>query len=235
MRDAKAALVLVALVAMAGCEFNCQVGGISKAKVEASIREKIAAQVDDAFKVTCPTIAKDAVTPCSVVMDGGQTFTVDVTSKGSEVNYESRGVAFGKLLGPKLRDGVASEFALELDEVSCPPVILAHDGAEGQCQGNKGELVVPIALRFDKQGDYKFQPAGGVIVSSKAEELVVSRFKAQNIEVKASCGPPALRLSIPGTTFECKASDATGKSIPIYFRVTSPTGDVDMNTTPFAQ
>jgi len=234
MRDSRTALALLFFAAMGGCEFNCQVGGISKEKVEAAIREKIAAQVSEEFKVTCPAIVKDATTACSVVMDGGQTFTVDVTSKGGSVDYESKGVAFGKLLGPKLRDGMKSELSLELDEVSCPPVLLAHDGAEGLCQGKAKDLAVPIALRFDKKGEYNFQPTGGVIVTQKAEELVVGRFKAQNIEAKVSCGPQPFRLSVPGATFECQASDATGKSIPIYFRVTSATGDVDMGTEPFA-
>jgi len=222
-------VAFVPLLFICGCEFSCQLGGVSKDKVETSIREEIATHIDDDFKVTCPKIEKDAITSCSVEVVGGLTFAVEVKAGGGKVTYESKAVVFGKGFAPGLKREVEKTFGLMLDEVSCPPVTAAHKGAEGVCIGQASGVKVPIALRFTGGGDFDFRPVGGVVSSDKAAKLVVKQFASQNIEVKAECGPPAMRVSVPRSTFQCKATDGAGKSIPIYFKVKNASGDVDMS------
>jgi hypothetical protein len=70
------------------------------------------------------------------------------------------------------------------------------------------------------------------VVSSLAVDLAKKALAKLQVEAEIDCGP-ALRLSVPGSTFICTARDSTGATRPLYYRVTDDNGRIEMRDRPF--
>jgi hypothetical protein len=227
-------LVLAAcLLLLASCEAKCTTGD-EAAQVAKQIAPAVSARAGVPVEITCPELREDQVNSCQARTQTGETFTVAVQArKGGpdKWHWETKNVDFGKSVAENIQKLYAEAHGIELPGLTCPPLIIAGAKEPSRCQTRTQNVDVLFELTLD-EGDATFHPRRGFVVSEAAAKLAVDELAKLGVQAEVDCGP-ALRLSVPGSTFTCMAKDTTGATRPLYYRVTSDDGAIELRDRPF--
>jgi hypothetical protein len=216
---------------LAGGAAGCSGRGQAE-KVAREVTPSVSARAGVPVEITCPDIDDNQVNRCEARAPTGETFAVEV-KRGSDGAWaaEPRGVAFGHIVVEQITTLHAAAHDIELPGLTCPPILLASRAQPAQCQARVHGVDVVFDVTVANEAAV-FHAQRGFVVSSLAVDLAKKALARLEIEAEIDCGP-ALRLSVPGATFTCTASDATGATRPLYFRVTDHNGRIDMRDRPF--
>jgi hypothetical protein len=202
-------------------------------KVAREITPAVSARAGVPVAITCPEIRAGQPTQCQARTPTGETFPVEVTQDSAgRFTAEPRGVAFGKAVTDQITTLYAAAHDIALPGLSCPPIVLAALEEPVQCRARVQGVEVVFDVTVGDDGAAVFQASRGFVVSSLAVDLARKALARLQVEADIDCGP-ALRLSVPGTTFTCTASDATGATRPLYFRVAGDDGRIELRDRPF--
>jgi hypothetical protein len=210
---------------------GCGKGGEAE-EVAREITPAVSARAGVPVEITCPEIRDDQVNQCQARAQTGETFTVEVR-KGSSGAWtpEPRGVVFGKAVTEQITTLHSEAHGIELPGLTCPPILLASRKEPAQCQARVQGVDVVFDVTVEDEGAV-FQGRRGFVVSSLAVDLARKALARLQVEAEIDCGP-ALRISVPGSTFTCTAKDATGATRPLYYRVADDNGRIEMRDRPF--
>lgn len=222
----------VCLVVSASCASERGDDGVAD-KVASEITPAVSARAGVAVQITCPALGPDGAGECQARVPTGETFPVAVTrDSAGRTTAEPRGVAFGKAVTDQITTLYAEAHGITLPGLACPPILLASRKEPVQCQARVQGVQVLFDVTIGDDGAAVFHPTRGVVVSSLAVDLARKALARLQVEADIDCGP-ALRLSVPDTTFTCTARDATGATRPLYFRVADDNGRIEMRDRPF--
>jgi hypothetical protein len=201
-------------------------------KVARQVAPAVSARAGVPVEITCPDLQETQPTQCQGRAQTGETFTVEV-SKGNDGAWtsEPRNVAFGKAVTEQITTLYSEAHGIELPGLTCPPILLASRKEPVQCQARVQGVDVVFDVTVGDQGAV-FQGTRGFVVSSLAVDLAKKALAKLQVEADIDCGP-ALRLSVPGSTFTCTARDSTGATRPLYYRVADANGRIEMRDRPF--
>lgn len=225
-------LPLLGLLALASCEARCTAGGTSPEELAGQIRAKLQEQAGISVDVTCPDLDPERDNQCSAAAPGGETFSIRVKRGGDgDWTWETEGIAFGEPLAATIQAFYAQEHGLTIGKISCPPYVVhgQDEGAECKAQEQGIEVVFGVSMGPERAS---FEPKRGFVVSELAAKLAVDELAKLNIQAQVDCGP-ALRLSVPGSTFICTARDSSGGTQPLYYQVTDDDGGIRVQSKPF--
>jgi hypothetical protein len=218
-----AAVAIVSL--FAACEVSCAVGDGDRARVEKSIADELAAK-DVTVTVECSQPSSEPFT-CEALTSSGRAIMLEVRREGSTYNWQSRDVAIGAVLVGRIRDNALNQLGLQLDELTCPPVLWADEPAE--CAGIAEEIEIPF--RVDLVED-SFEPTTGVVVGASAASAIADLAEAQlGARPEVDCGFN-LRPSKPGTTFTCDLSLPDGGQQTMWVTIADSAGNVSFSSDP---
>jgi hypothetical protein len=210
---------------------GCSKGGEGD-EVAKQVTPAVSARAGVPVEITCPDLQENQVAQCQARAQTGETFTVEVSKgKGGAWTPEPRGVAFGKAVTEQITTLHAEAHGIELPGLTCPPILLASRKEPAQCQARVQGVDVVFDVTVGDQGAV-FQGQRGFVVSSLAVDLAKKALAKVQVEADIDCGP-ALRLSVPGSTFTCTAKDSTGATRPLYYRVADDNGRIEMRDRPF--
>lgn len=225
-------LWIAALVGLSSCKFSCSAGGKSPEKVAQKLKQAMKKQSGVDVEVTCPELNDDGVTECTAKMANGGAFIIEVKTDDDGFDWQSRGIAIGTLVEARVKEFFRSKLQITLDTLTCPKLSLLQDGGRIACTANSQGVDIAIDVTTSSSDLVDVLPKSGLVDSRATSRLVVKAFAEKNIQVKPDCGPP-VRLSVPGTTFTCTATDADGVSKPVYFKINNKDGNVNMSSEPF--
>jgi len=216
---------------LASCVAGCSKGDEAR-KVASQVAPAVSARAGVPVEITCPDLQENQPTQCQARAQTGETFPVEVSKSASDAwTPEPKGVAFGKAVTEQITTLHAEAHGIELPGLTCPPLLLASRKEPVQCQARVQGVDVVFDVTVGDQGA-AFQARRGFVVSSLAVDLAKKALARLQIEAEIDCGP-ALRLSVPGSTFTCTAKDATGATRPLYYRVADDNGRIEMRDRPF--
>lgn len=136
---------------------------------------------------------------------------------GSTVNTDNA----EKLIAGTLKDQIGVD-----TKVSCPGSVKAKSGDTFECtaQVDGVDLVITVEQTSDT-GDVSYRVSRGYLFSELLEQNVTEKLGSSGILAKVDCGP-RFRLSKPGSSFTCTATDTTGQTGTIDVEVTSADGNI---------
>lgn len=217
---------------LAGCSVQCTTGNDAD-KVAKQIAPAIAERAGGPVEVTCPKLEAAQTNQCQAKAQSGQTFTVEVKKgAGENWDWETRGVAFGKAVAENITKLYAEAHGLELPGLTCTSIMVAGSAEPATCQARVQEVEVVFDIRVEADGNAMSTPRRGFVVSDLAAKLAMDELAKLNILAEVDCGPP-LRISVPNSQFTCTATDPGGDTRPLYYRVTSDDGGIEVQSKPF--
>lgn len=229
LRSHLAAATCVAM--LAGGAAGCSGRGQAE-KVAGEVTPAVSARAGVPVAITCPDIRDDQVNRCEARAPTGEVFTVEVKRAGDGTwTPEPRGVAFGQAVVEQITTLHAAAHDIALPGLACPPILLAGRAQPAQCQARVDGVDVVFDVTVENEAAV-FHAQRGFVVSSLAVDLARKALARLDIEAAIDCGP-ALRLSVPGATFTCTATDVTGATRPLYYRVADDNGRIEMRDRPF--
>lgn len=112
-------------------------------------------------------------------------------------------------------------------KVVCPTGVKIKKDDVFDCKVTLAEATgVFRVTQTDDQGSIHYELVEDFILSDRIEAELVERVKASTgVTSKVSCGP-RVRVSTPGTKFNCTATDQTGKNLEVEVSVTDPRASV---------
>ena len=218
------------LASCASLAAACGKGDEAK-KVASQVAPAVSARAGVPVEITCPDLQENQPTQCQARAQTGETFPVEVKGSNGAWTPEPKGVVFGKAVTEQITTLHKEAHGIELPGLTCPPILLASRKEPVQCQARVQGVDVVFDVTVGDQGAV-FQGRRGFVVSSLAVDLAKKALAKLQIEADIDCGP-ALRLSVPGSTFTCTAKDATGATRPLYYRVADGDGRIEMRDRPF--
>lgn len=223
-------LAAVALL-LASCSVECTTGGEGD-KVAKQIAPAISAQAGVPVEVTCPDLDPAKPAQCQARAQSGETFAVEVKkSAGDKWDWETKGVAFGKTVAENITRLYAEAHGIQLPGLTCTGIMLEGGTAPATCQTRVHEVDVVFDIQPGPDGATSL-PRRGFVVSELAAKLAIDELAKLGIQAEVDCGP-ALRISVPNSQFLCTAKDASGETRPLYYRVTSDDGGIEVQSKPF--
>ena len=207
-----------------GCEFKCSTGGFNTEKVQKKIEKTMADQGVE-VKATCPEIKKNATTNCTAKTTDGKTIIVEVVTDGSKAKYETKNVAMGKKIAPRIQADYKDKYNLVMETFTCPNLIVSGDTVT--CAGKAQGVDIPFKLSVDTKGIH-WEPTAGVIVAAKIEPLLQKQLGGP---AKVTCDF-RIRVSKPGDRFACSADKPDGTKVVVHFKITDTNGGITMGLTP---
>lgn len=181
-------------------------------------------------EVVCPPLPSGKT--CQAKAPTGETFEVLITKgEGENVDWETTGVAFGTAVAENITKLYAEAHGLQLPGITCPGIMVAGGATPPMCQARVQGIDVGFEITIGPDGAIS-TPRRGFVVSELAAKLAIDEMAKLGIEAEVDCGPP-LRLSVPNSQFTCTARDTTGDTRPLYYRVTSDDGAIEMQDRPF--
>jgi hypothetical protein len=133
-----------------------------------------------------------------------------------------------------VKAGLAEKLEVPITTVTCPEPRQAKAGDVFECKAGVetgGELIVRVTQK-DSAGNVSWELVNGdSMLSLPALEAQIKDGIAQQASVNAtvSCGGSKLRVSVPGTTFECTAQTPNGP-VPIVVTIKDDKGNVTWAT-----
>ncbi len=228
----------------ASCSFSFGGKKIDTSKVETLIKgtldKKLAGTVDPAnISIACPddmAIKKDATFECEVTA-GEHKLTATVTQQDDKgtVAWEITEGIVELTIRKGTQDLVSQYIDTNLGTtgaiVECPEKIEIKKGGEFDCTSVvDGVTVTANVAQQNDQGNVSYKLVGGVVFTEKLGIIVEAEMGAKNIKAKVDCGAP-IRLSKPGATFACSATDSNGKTASIDVVIKDTSGDVNWRLT----
>lgn len=224
---------LLAAVALflAGCSVQCTTGGEAD-KVSKQIAPALAERAGVPVEVTCPDLDPATTTQCQARAQSGETFPVEVKKgEGDKWDWETKGVAFGKTVAENITRLYAEAHGIQLPGLTCTGIMLEGGKGPATCQTRVQEVDVVFDIQPGPDGATSL-PRRGFVVSELAAKLAIDELAKLGVEAEVDCGP-ALRVSVPNSQFICMAKDASGETRPLYYRVTSDDGGIEVQSKPF--
>ncbi len=120
--------------------------------------------------------------------------------------------------------------ALEVSplEVICPEIETVKVGDRIECRGTAAAQTFPIEVEFtSKAGAFTWKTKNLLILSKLEKFIQVTVKERSEVNVTADCGDK-IRIAKLGDTFECKVSDAQGRSRSAKVVVKDTQGQVDV-------
>ena len=224
-------LLAAAALLLAGCSVQCTTGNEAE-KVAKQIAPLISERAGVPVEVTCAEFDPAKTNQCQAKAQTGQTFTVEVKKgAGENWDWETKGVAFGKAVAENITKLYAEAHGLQLPGLTCTGIMVEGSAEPATCQTRVQEVEVAFDIESGPDGATS-TPRRGFVVSELAAKLAVDEMAKLGIQAEVDCGPP-LRISVPNSQFTCLAKDATGDTRPLYYRVTSDDGGIEMQDRPF--
>jgi hypothetical protein len=201
-------------------------GGAVAEKIAPLLSERAGVPVE----VTCPAIVLGKT--CQARAQTGETFPIEVKQgEGENFDWETKGVAFGKAVAENITRLYAEAHGLQLPGVTCPGIMVEGSAEPATCQARVQGVDVGFDIQTGPDGATSI-PRRGFVVSELAAKLAIDEMAKLGIQAEVDCGP-ALRISVPNSQFTCTAMDAGGETRPLYYRVTSDDGAIEMQNQPF--
>lgn len=229
-----------AIALLTGCNFSFGGKKIDSSKVETLIKtsldKKLAGKLGGGtIAVQCPgdrPIKKGDVFECTVTA-GTHTLKANVTQeddKGTVAWEITDGIVALTIKGGTedlIRQYIEKNLGVANVEVKCPDTIEVATGGTFECGAEiDGVKVTAGVEQQNDQGNVSYRLTRGVVLSEKLSIIVEAELKAQGVAAKIDCGAP-IRLSKPGTNFECKAVDDQGVPAVVEVKINDDNGDVD--------
>jgi hypothetical protein len=217
---------------LASCSVQCTTGGEAD-KVAKQIAPAIAEQAGAPVEVTCPDLDPAKTNQCQGKTQSGQTFAVEVKKDGAAGtwDWEPKGFAFGKPVAENITKLYAEAHGIQLPGLACTGIIMEGSAEPATCQARVQGVEVVFDVKNGPDGA-TFTPRRGFVVSELASKLAVDELAKLGVQAEVDCGP-ALRISVPNSQFTCTAKDAGGETRPLYYRVTSDDGAIEVQSKPF--
>lgn len=216
---------------LASCSVQCTTGGEAD-KVAKQIAPAITEQAGAPVEVTCPDLDPAKTNQCQGKTQSGQTFAIEVKKGAADKwDWETTGVAFGKAVAENITKLYAEAHGIQLPGLACTGIIFAGSAEPATCQARVQGVEVSFDVKAGPDGA-TFTPRRGFVVSELAAKLAIDELSKLGIQAEVDCGP-ALRISVPNSQFTCTAKDASGDSRPLYYRVTSDDGGIEVQSKPF--
>ncbi len=120
--------------------------------------------------------------------------------------------------------------ALEVSplEVICPEIETVKVGDRIECRGTAAAQTFPIEVGFTSEAGAFTWKTKDLLILSKLEKFIQATVKERSeVDVTADCGDK-IRIAKLGDTFECKVSDAQGRSRSAKVVVKDSQGQVDV-------
>jgi hypothetical protein len=119
----------------------------------------------------------------------------------------------------------------DVRDASCPARVVVTEGATFQCTVVVEGVVAPYTITLKdvngdrKTGGYDLRPAKAILSVPKIVDFVKS--SATDPNARVDCGPQRVKVLDPGSTFDCRLTDATGDHT-VTLRVDDVTGKVTL-------
>jgi hypothetical protein len=216
---------------LAGCSVQCTTGDDAD-KVAKQIAPALSEQAGAPVEVTCPELDPEKTSQCQARAQSGQTFAVEVKKDAAgNWDWETKGVAFGTIVAGNITKLYAQSHGIELPGLTCTGIIIEGSAEPATCQTRVQNVEVAFDVALGADGA-TFTPRRGFVVSELAAKLAIDELAKLGIKAEVDCGP-ALRISLPNSQFTCTAKDPGGDTRPLYYRVTSDDGAIELQSKPF--
>ncbi len=198
------------LLLLSSCEFSCNVGKDTTAKVQSWVEGELA-KSGVVATVTCPKLKNVDSATCDAKTAEGVSFPIAVThADDGDWSYKTEGVAFASQVEDVFKKIYADKYGLVLEKITCPKVVKL--GTEAVCDGLDQGVKIPFDIMFtqkDGRNDLDFRPKSGILIVAKLEAAILAKGKEHGI-TKVDCGKERLMVSVPKKLFECGLFGAEG-------------------------
>lgn len=240
MRNPSSKCIVWAFILFAGCSFSIGSKKIDTSKVESLIKGGLAKKLAGILEPASITIA----CPSDMPIKKDDTFECEVTAgehklKATVTQQDDKGTVAWEItegiVELTIRRGAQESVSEYIDAnlgttgavVECPEKIEVKKGGQFECTSIiDGVTVKALVTQQNDKGTVSYKLVDGVVYSEKLGIIIAAELGAKKIKASIDCGAP-IRLSQPGVTFTCKATDSNDLTATVHVLINSATGDVN--------